>query len=134
MKILKFLYEYIIYTIFAVCMFRTFYIIDPNLELISDMKNCKLGDIIQISCIIICICFMSVAFISFSIKALISLILVFYYGLFYQNIYSNLQIRIDEQNRIKESYIEFKNGDILPVIISKIVTNNKINLEEDSNE
>lgn len=134
MRILKNFYQFMLYTILAIFAFKAFQIIYPELELILEVHDFKFGTIFKLSNIIIAILFTGASTIAFALKALVSLISMFYYGLFYEDRCTRMQIKIDENNRIRESYMELKNGDIIPVIISKIITDKHIEFEENNNE
>lgn len=132
MRSFKEFFNYIVFTILAVFAFKAFQICYPELELALEMKNFKFSTIIYLCNVILAITLTVASFIGFTLKALVSIILAFYYSLFYNDRCTRMQIKIDENNRIKESYMELKNGDIIPLIISKIVADKPINLEDDN--
>ena len=55
-------------------------------------------------------------------KLIISLYLTFYYGLYNENNMDKIEIKIDQNNIIRDSYMELSNGNKIPINISKIVT------------
>ena len=60
----------------------------------------------------------------FILKAIIEMIKFFYYSIFYNgNQYDKINLSVDQDNIIRESYVEFKNGQKLPIDIRKIVYN-----------
>lgn len=134
MRAFKELCSYALFTVLAVFAFKAFQICYPNLEMTLEMRNFKFSTIIQLCNDILAITLIGASVIGFSLKALVSIILSFYYGLFYNDRRVRMQIKIDENNRIKESYMELKNGDIIPVVISKIVGDKPVEFEENNNE
>lgn len=72
--------------------------------------------------------------ISFALKALQNLFLGFYYGLFYNPKYDNMHIKIDQDDIIRESFMELKNGEKIPIFISRIVTHKPESNTGENNE
>lgn len=134
MKAFKELCNYAIFTVLAVFAFKAFQICYPDIELALEMRNFKFDTIMYLCNCILAVTLTGASVIGFALKALVSIILAFYYGLFYNDRCTRMQIKIDENDRIKESYIELKNGDIIPVLISKIVADKHVEFEENSNE
>ena len=112
-------------------------IIDRTKNLIYDFtytfKNC-----IIIGFVIFVLLLSIIATVTFIIKAFQHLLSFFYYGFFYN--YDKMQIKIDEENKIQESYMELKNGKIIPINISRVsikvppIEENNETIEEDKNE
>lgn len=96
----------------------------------------KQFSIITISIFIFFFMFVSMACLCFIFKALYNLWLFFYYSLLCTYSYSRVQINVDENNIIKDSYIEFSNGDKVPLDITKIVSNvtDENNAQDNNNE
>lgn len=60
----------------------------------------------------------------FILKSIIELIKFFYFSLFYTGKnYDKINLTVDQNNIIRESFVEFKNGQRLPIEINKIVYN-----------
>lgn len=78
--------------------------------------------------------FVVLAAISFTIKAIWELILFFYFTIFYVDKYDSVNLSVDQNNVIRESYVEFKNGQKVPIQISKIVYNNPQENSETTDE
>lgn len=89
--------------------------------------------VIKTTLIIFCVVFFIVSAICFVIKAIYNLWLFFYYQLFYNNKYNKIQVNINEENKITDSYLEFNNGDRVPLYITKIVGNTINEVKETTN-
>lgn len=66
--------------------------------------------------------FFIIGSIVFAIKAIYTMWLCYYYAFVYKNAYNSIKINVDENNVIQESYMEFKNGNKIPIEISRIQT------------
>ena len=108
----------------------------PNLiYLITQYESLRPFDKVIITPLyIFMVLFFLLLLISLIIKAIQEIISFFYYAFFYNNKYDKMEIKIDQNNIIKESFIQFKNGDILPITISKIVTNVPVTINEEKEE
>ena len=76
--------------------------------------------------------FTVIGVIALIIKSFGHMILCFYYFFFYQNKYEKIKLRIDEkEKRIKDCYVEMKNGDKIPIEIYKaVIDTNEEKVEE----
>ena len=63
------------------------------------------------------------ASLSFIVGAIMNMFLFFYYTFFYTFKFSKMEILIDQNDFIQDSFVEYKNGDRLPVEIKRMVTN-----------
>ena len=99
----------------------------------SSFKELVLG-IGEMTFIIFYIAFFAMAILCFAAKAIYNLWLFFYYLLFYNNNYDKIQINVNDENQIIDSYLEFRNGDRLPLYINKIVGKEIKEQPDDSNQ
>lgn len=112
------------YTFCAVCSALSAYTFFLDLPSIINMdkytyniKNLFIFSVLSFSALLLI--FMVI---SFTLKSLQNLFLGFYYGLFYNPKHDKMHIKIDQDDIIRESFMELKNGERIPVFISRIVT------------
>lgn len=89
-------------------------------------------DIIKVSLILFGTGFFIISTICFAIKAIYNLWMFFYYTFFYTGSKSKVQINVDESNHIVDSYMEFSNGEKVPLYITRVI--GKINEEENKTD
>ena len=124
------------YTFCAVCSALTGYVFFLDLLTIINMdiytysiKNLFIISVLSFSALLLI--FMVI---SFTLKSLQNLFLGFYYGLFYNPKYDNMHIKIDQDDIIRESFMELRNGEKIPIFISRIVTHKPESNTGENNE
>lgn len=110
------------YTVGCVCCLMSAYEFFSNSPIDMNKYSYTIKNMIVISTLVFIILLMVFIIISFALKSLQNLFLGFYYGLFYNPKYDNMHIKIDQDDIIRESFMELKNGDKIPIFISRIVT------------
>ena len=136
MKDIKYVFETFVYTIGAVFWGISAYLFISELANVTDLSKftftIKNGFVISLKIFIVLLLVSGT--IVFTIKTIQCLFLAYYYGLFYNPKYDNMHIKIDQDGIIRESFIELKNGEKIPVFISRIVTHKPESNTGENNE
>lgn len=122
------------YTVGCVCCLMSTYEFFSNSPFDMSKYSYTIKNMIAISTLIFIILLMLFIIISFLLKSIQNLFLGFYYGLFYNPKHDKMYIKIDQDDIIRESFMELKNGEKIPIFISRIVTHQPESTTGENNE
>lgn len=108
-------------------------ILVPEMFLLENYKN-KFAAYVSIALWVFSILFFMGTLISSIIKVIYHMILYCYYTFFYGSSYSKIHLKIDENDIIRESYVELKNKKIVPIEISRVIIKKPEVEEENQSE